>query len=102
MVSRIELQDVLAKIESGTKAYYQPPSNLQIQYPCIIYKDKPGATMKVADGLYKYTNRYDLLYITRTPKQSVIPLILGTFSYSSLSDIYVNDGLHHYAFTIYY
>ena len=102
MGSRVELQDILANIERGTKAYYQPPSTIEMQYPCIVYKDKPGEVLKADNAIYRYTNRYDLLYITRSPKQSIIQTMLSRFSYCSLSDIYVNDGLHHYAFTIYY
>lgn len=102
MGSRIDLQNMLDNIEGNTKAYYQPPSSLQISYPCFIYSDKPGNILRASDTIYRYKNRYDLLYITKTPRQDMMTIMLEKFSYCSLDNIYISDGLHHYAFTIYY
>lgn len=102
MGDRIGLHNLLKSINSEIQLYYQPPASLFITYPCFIYKDKVGQTLKAADGLYRHINCYELVYIAKTPNVGMINTILGTFQYCSSDNIFTNDGLHHYVFTIYY
>ena len=65
MDRRLELQSKLEKLNNVNKVYYQPPNSVMLQYPCIIYNDQVGKTIKVSDGLYGYTDSYELIYIIK-------------------------------------
>lgn len=102
MDRRLELQSKLEKLNNVNKVYYQPPNSVMLQYPCIIYNDQVGKTIKASDGLYGYTDSYELMYISKKSNKQIVYDLLSTFKYIKFDRTYVYDGLYHYVFTIYY
>ena len=100
MNDRFELHDELLKFVDN--AYFQPPENIKIQYPCIIYNLKNIDTRKANDILYKKRRSYDVTLITKDPDTKLVDDILETFKYSRFDRHFVSDNLNHYAFSIYY
>lgn len=69
MAPRLELQAVL--LEICENVYFQPPPDVQMQYPCIVYKRDDEDT-KFADGLpYKRMRRYEIKCIDRDPDSGI-------------------------------
>ena len=68
---REELQTLLSSISGVSKAYFQPPANLQLDYPCIIYK-RVSEDVKFADDTsYLKTKRYRVTVIDQDPDSSI-------------------------------
>ena len=79
---RLELQKLLENVT--TNVYFQPPTNVQLKYPCIIYK-RDFADTKFADNEpYGYKRRYMITVIDQNPdseipeKIAALPMSLAT------------------------
>lgn len=96
---RTELHDILK--DFCPKVYFQPPDNLKIEYPCIVYDIADIDARRADNRLYSTSVRYNLLYITRDPDDPTRMELLG-LPYSEYDRHYVVDQLHHDSLTLYY
>jgi len=81
--------------------YFQPPANVQMVYPCIVYK-RDSADTKFADNRpYSYIQRYMVTVIDRNP-DSDIPGMVAKQPLCLFNRNYVADGLHHDVFNLYF
>lgn len=100
MGNRDTLHAKLVDLMDGKKVYFQPPESIKLQYPCIIYK-LTGASDLYADNThYRNMKRYDVILVDKNP-DSIYCDRLNEIQYSRMDRTYINDNLHHYAFTIY-
>lgn len=98
---RTALQSLLEELLGSTNVYFQPPSNVVMQYPAIVY-NRDRADTKFADNLpYSRIKRYLVTVIDRNP-DSVIPDKIGELPLCLLDRTYVADGLNHDVFVLYY
>lgn len=101
MAQRIELQRKLEALLGSKNVYFQPPANVQLQYPCIIYH-LDGAFNKYADdNHYVYKRRYQMTYVDRSPDSPLVD-ILATQQLCALNNWSAVDGLNHYYYSIYF
>lgn len=96
---RLELQTLLETLAG--KAYFQPPSNVQMQYPCIVYALSSAKTEFADNHPYSRTKRYQLTVIDRDP-DTPIPDDVGQLPLSNFSRSFTADNLHHYVFDLYF
>lgn len=101
MDKRLLLQSLL-EIMLGTDAvYFQPPADVQMKYPCIVYQ-RDTADTKFADNIpYRFQKRYQLTVIDRNP-DSDIPDKVATLPSCILTRNFVADNLHHDVFNLYF
>lgn len=100
--TRLELQSALQLCAgSQNKVYFQPPVNVQMTYPCIVYNYANDVTKWADDGRYFGRKKYDVTVIDRNP-ESVIPENVKKLPYCEIDRTYVTDNLYHFAFTIYF
>lgn len=102
MGTRLELHEQLCDILGSRCAYFQPPTNLRMTYPCIRYSGSGVDAKKANDHLYVYTNRYEGIVIDYNPDSEIALNILKHFSMCNLGASYVADNLYHFPFTLYY
>lgn len=101
MGDRIELQRLLESILESRNVYFQPPENYRLSYPCIIYKETPWKTVFADNKPYTWFTKYEITLIHEDPDNSVkndlrkIPQI-------NVDQIFVNDNLYHYVYTLYF
>jgi hypothetical protein len=96
---RLDLQKLLETIT--TNVYFQPPTNIQLKYPCIIYK-RDFADTKFADNKpYAHKRRYMVTVIDQNP-DSEIPGKVATLPMSLFNRFYTVDNLNHDVFSIYF
>lgn len=101
MASRLELQSKLEELLGSRNVYYQPPENLKISYPAIIYS-KEDIDIKYANNKnYNNVNRYNIIVIDKLPDNNVINKILQ-LPLSSYDRHYNDDNLNHDSITLYY
>lgn len=101
MGQRLQLQSLLETVLGSRNVYFQPPANIQMQYPCIVYsRDK--ADTKFADDIpYRYTKRYQVTVIDQNPdgligdKVADLPMCL-------YDRFFTADNLNHDVFTLFF
>lgn len=101
MGSRLDLHDILKAIIGSSNVYFQPPEDLKMKYPCIIYTRNKIDTKYAGDKVYNHTIGYTVTVIDSNP-DSLIPEKLLTLPKCTFDRHYTADNLHHDTFTIYY
>lgn len=101
MSSRLELQEILEGIDGIEAVYFQPPQNIKLQYPCIVYERDRSFTLKADNILYLLKKRYSVIVIDRNP-DSLIPEQVEALQHCSYDRFYVSDGLNHHAFQLFF
>jgi hypothetical protein len=99
---RLQLHDLLIdKVGSGVKVYFQPPANLQMTYPCVVYHRDQANTLFADDNPYRYTQRYQITVIDLNPDSD----ILDKISYLPMCVFnrhYTVDKLNHDVYVLYF
>lgn len=102
MATRLELHEKLCKVLGTRHVYFQPPSNVKMTYPCIVYA-RPGIYQRNAnDYLYNSIDRYEITYIDSNPDSNKPDSILKEFQMCKFDRSFISDNLNHSVFTLYY
>lgn len=96
-----DLQTILEDLLGTGNVYFQPPANVQMQYPAIVYHRDSANTEFAGNRPYTYTLRYQVTYIDRAP-DSIIPRKIAMLPMCVHSSFFVADGLNHDIFTLYF
>ena len=102
MDRRLELHELLVELMSGSDVHFQPPANVHLRYPCVVYK-RVSTSTDFADNIpYRWQTRYQIEHISRRPDMTPgfigliqIPSCLHTRNFES-------DGLYHDIFDLYF
>lgn len=100
MASRLDLQKSFEKILGSRNVYFQPPSNVKMKYPAIVYSRKRIQNDHADNSAYKQMICYEGVVIDPNPDSQIIFNVLK-LPYSSHDRHYVSDNLNHDAFNIY-
>jgi len=104
--SRLQLQTLLEQLmgsepDEKLNVYFQPPANVQLKYPCIVYQ-RDAASTKFADNApYNNKQRYQVTVIDPEP-DSDIPSKVAALPMSSFSRFFVADNLNHDVYNLYF
>ena len=97
-----QLQQLLLSLDPAvTHVYYQPPENLKLIYPCIVYKLDNKPTKFANNKPYGWVDSYTLTYISTTPDDPILNAI-GMLPKCKFDRPFVNDNLYHYVYNIIY
>ena len=99
MDRRLQLHEVLTGLAENV--YFQPPANVQMKYPCIIYKRDDADTRFAGNKPYTFTQRYMATVIDRDP-DGPIRLRVAGLPRCLYNRNYTANGLHHDVFNLYY
>lgn len=95
-----DLLHVLRQAVQHDRVYFQPPENLKIGYPAVVFHLSKIEIDRASDVPYKGAKEYSVTLITKDPEPDVIDEILK-IPYSSLDTTYISDGMNHFVFTVY-
>ena len=98
--SRVEFQSILEKITSNV--YYQPPKNVRMEYPCIVYNLSDIDTISANNSHYSLNNGYMVTVIDRNHDSMIATQLIESFPMSNLQSTFIQDNLHHWVIQIYY
>jgi hypothetical protein len=101
MGQRLELQRVLEELLGSRNVYFQPPNNLQMRYPCIVYSRSSMNVVYAENAKYKHHILYQVLVIDTDPDSGIWERI-AALPLCSYSRFYVADNLNHDALNLYY
>lgn len=99
MAQRQLLQALLEAITPNV--YFQPPANVAMQYPCIVYARDLVDTRFADNAPYRINQRYLVTVIDRDP-DSAIPAQVASLPLCSYDRSYVADNLNHDVFRLFF
>ena len=101
MGQRVDLQAILENAIGSKNVYFQPPENLKLKYPCVVYTVDAAVTTYADNLPYTFTKRYQLVLIESDPDSGLADR-LGRLPMCSFDRAYRASNLYHSVFTIYY
>jgi hypothetical protein len=101
MGQRLDLQAILEDLLGSGNVYFQPPANVQMAYPCVVY-ERYIAKTQFGDGLpYIYDERYQVTVIDPDP-DSEIPRKVAMLPKCNKNRFFAANNLNHDVFNLYY
>jgi len=101
MGSRLELQTTFEDLQVGVSVYFQPPPNVQMSYPAIVY-NRDFRDADYADNIVYYKRwRYQVTIIDRDP-DSALPDLVGDLPLSRFVRHFTTENLNHDIYDLYY
>lgn len=102
MATRLELQSYLEFLAGpGWKVYFQPPENIQMSYPAILYERDLSATLFADNAPYRTEKRYQVTVIDRLPDSEVVDKI-EAMPKSTFVRAFATSGLNHTILSLYF
>lgn len=99
-MSRTELHMKLLNISDNV--YFQPPNNIQIKYPCIVYNKRIVDTKYADNEVYSMNQRYEVIAMSQDPDNTIPQQIMNTIPYCTISSTFVVDNVYHTTLRLYY
>lgn len=101
MGSRAELQTLLEGILDSRNVYFQPPSNIHMKYPAIVYSRSRIANTHANDDVYKQSLSYEVTVIDSNPDSEIVTKV-SQLPMCRHDRHFKSDNLNHDVFTIHY
>lgn len=101
MAPRTEFHEILAGILGSHNVYFQPPANIKMKYPAIVYDFSRLGAKRADNKVYSLRTAYDVTLIEYAPDSDKIPVIMD-LPYAEFDRSFISDNLYHTTFTIYY
>lgn len=81
--------------------YFQPPENLKMVYPAIVYQRDYLVNEYASNIPYRQTKRYQVTYISRSASEVVSDKI-SALPMCTFSRFFAADNLNHYVYSLYF
>lgn len=109
MGTRLSLHEVLKGIMAGVlgrdpgsdHVYFQPPENVRLRYPAIIYNRNNMPRIHADNRVYATGTEYSIMVIDTSPESKLLRPI-SELPTCRFDRHYVADNLNHDIFTIHY
>lgn len=95
------LHDILKAIPGVADAYFQPPENITMEYPCIVYNRDDIRTRFADNGPYTNTKRYQVTVIDPNPDSDIVDKVKA-LPLCVFAQHFVTENLHHDLFSLYF
>lgn len=102
MLKRVDIQEKFKFLLGSNNVYYQPPANLKMKYPAIVYS-LDGLDVKRFDNTRLINkNCFSVTHIYRNESENLVETMLKSFEYISFDNRSIVDGIYNDHFTIYW
>ena len=101
MGTRLELHEVLCDTLESRHVYYQPPENVKMEYPAIVYSRDDIRSLYANNQIYGKQHAYEVIVIDYDPDSEIVERVVSLPSSRFLRH-YVSDNLNHDVFLLYY
>lgn len=100
---RLELHEKLCELLGSRNVYYQPPSNIKMKYPCIVYHPNPSED-RYADNLrYLVYYSYNVQIIAHDPEYPLFDSFPDNFMFcTEVPSRFESENLNHTNYKLYY
>ena len=102
MLKRVDIQEKFKFLLGSNNVYYQPPANLKMKYPAIVYS-LDGLDVKRFDNTRLINkNCFSVTHIYRNESENLVETMLTNFEYISFDNRSIVDGIYNDHYTIYW
>lgn len=101
MEKRVQLQALLELLIDSINVYFQPPENVKLMYPCIVYSRSSVETKFANNNPYNHQTKYQVTVVDKDP-DSKIPQKIAMLPMCSFAQHFTSDGLNHDVYNLYY
>lgn len=96
---RADLQALLETLVDDV--YFQPPTNVSLRFPCIIYKRNTDWVKHADNDLHLRMLQYEVTVIDRDP-DSMIPVEVAKLPMCRFQRHFTADDLNHDVYNLYW
>lgn len=97
---RLDLHEELCTVLGSRNVYFQPPPNIYMKYPAIVYSQSGVDNWQANNDVYKQSIQYTVTAITLNPDSEIVTK-LTLIGMCRFDRSYVKDNLYHNVFTLY-
>lgn len=101
MRDRLSLHELLCSELGSRNVYFQPPSNVHMRYPAIIYRLSDIRNRHADNDVYASSKQYEITVVDKDPDSST-PDKINQLSTARFVRAFVSDNLNHWIFEIFY
>lgn len=96
---RLKLHERLIDVLDSNNVYFQPPENLKMNYPAIVYT-RTNINGNYADNsIYKRKYTYEITVIDQDPTSKIVERMLA-LPCCAFKNHFVSEGLNHDVFIL--
>jgi hypothetical protein len=99
MAPRLQLHSLFLGLVEHV--YFQPPSNITMQYPCILYTRDNSLLVHADNRSYLHAKRYQVTVVDRNP-DSPLPDLVEELPLCRFDRAFASDELHHWVFNLFF
>ena len=99
MGSRLDFHNILKEITPNV--YYQAPTNITMEYPCIKYSRNSINNKYGSDEVHIQNRSYTVVVMDYNP-DSEISNKISKLPKAKFNTFFTSDRINHYVYTIYY
>jgi hypothetical protein len=100
MGERLELSALLHSLTDNV--YFQEPENIQMVYPCILYKTSDEDNRHANNRTYSSKDEYEVTIMDYDPDSDLRKAFRDLRIPCSFDRIMRVDGLNHFIYSLYY
>lgn len=101
-MERPALHDILCEVLGNNYCYFEPPSDMEMTYPCIRYNHTNDLD-DFADNIhYRSSKRYTVTIIDYDPDSKIPVRLKKRLPYCTSDRNFASEGLSHFVYTLYY
>lgn len=101
MDRRLELDQILRKTLGSENVYFQPPENISMKYPAIVYSRDDFDNRHANNELYMGHTAYQVIVIDQDPDSEIVEKV-RRLPMCRYDRHYASDNLNHDSFILYY
>ena len=101
MAQRASLHSILKAILGSDNVYFQPPPNVKMAYPAIVYRRDYASTQFATNRPYTHTLRYQVTVIDQNPDNGIRDKI-AALPMCVFDRFYAADNLNHDVYKLFF
>lgn len=106
MIKRLQLSDelhlLLRENDYPENVYFQAPSTVNMDYPCIRYSREDCMSLYADNKRYIKQDKWLLTVIDANPDSLIPDILLKHFKYITPGKVYTSNNLNHFPFILFY
>lgn len=101
MPQRLDLHNILKKLLGTDNVYFQPPPNVVMNYPAIVYR-RSDIQSHYADNVpYRHKTRYQVTVISKDPDNEITKKV-ADLPMCSYDRFFTADNLNHDIYNLFF
>lgn len=97
---RLDLHNKLVAALGSNNVYYQPPADISMSYPCVVYHFDDDVMLHANNSPYWKYYTFTATLITKNPVPTEFMAAMDDMDYASFDRHYTTDNLHHFSYKI--